>query len=108
MRLISRHTHLIVSVGSAALGLVVFAAFYPAGGESRSEGIGFTLGYLGLPSTIVASGLIALMPVSWDPHEYVGPVLCTLCYLIQWQFVAWLIYRRAVRTGLIDRSEGKR
>jgi hypothetical protein len=53
----------VVSIASAALGISVLAVFLPARGESSIEGVSFTLGFLGLPSTLLASLILVNIPL---------------------------------------------
>ena len=59
----------------------------------RNEGVAFSLGYLGLPSTLLAVPLLMLLPSSWDPHDFIPPSVGSIFYFVQWQVIAWLLYR---------------
>ena len=83
----------IISIGSALFGLFIFALCFPQAGEGRAEGIGFTLGYLGFPSTIIAFILFAWIPHSWDPNGFIPPIVTTIFFLAQWQLIALWIHR---------------
>jgi len=87
----------IISIGSAAFGLLILAIFMPYGGESAIEGPSFTLGYLGLPMTILASLVLALVPLSWGHDELIVPLVGSFFYFTQWQLIAWLLHRWLTR-----------
>jgi hypothetical protein len=65
----------------------------PAGGESAIEGPSFTLGFLGLPMTILASLVLSLVPLSWGHDEIIVPLVGSFFYFAQWQLIAWLVHR---------------
>jgi hypothetical protein len=94
---ISGRTHRYISIGSASLGIIILGVCLLAGGETRVEGVIFTLGYLGLPATIAGSGLVAMLPDSWDSQGFATPIVCTIFFIAQWQFVAWLVYKWSTR-----------
>jgi hypothetical protein len=86
------HAPWIVSISSALFALTIFVLCFPQGGEARSEGIGFTMGFLGIPMTLGAI-FLAWIPMSWDPNGYIPPIVTTILFLIQWQVVAWWIHK---------------
>ena len=92
VRILSRHSYLLISIGTGVFGLFVLIGGLVRGGEVRSEGIGFVLGPLGLPTTLLAICLYWI-PISWDPGDFIMPTFTGLLFLAQWQLVAWLVYR---------------
>jgi hypothetical protein len=90
--ILSKHTYLLISIGTGVFGLFVLIGGLIQGGEARSEGVGFVLGPLGFPSTLLVFCLFA-MPLSWDPGDFIIPTFTGLLFLAQWQTVAWLVHR---------------
>lgn len=85
------HFPLIVSIISAAYGIFIFALYFPYEGESRNDGIGFCLGFLGLPTTLIGTLPLTLLPSSWDQQNIIGALTITVCYFAQWQMIAWFL-----------------
>jgi hypothetical protein len=86
----------LVSVGSIVWALVALIAG-SAFGEHRLQIVGIMCGPLGMPLNFLLLLPLTFVPASWDPHYFFAPFAVAAAFLIQWQLIAWLLYRRQRR-----------
>lgn len=94
MRVLAR----VVSWGTAVVGVSFLVALLPGGAEALTAGIGLTLGLLGLPTTLLGYILLDLTTSEGTTgRARVDALVIASCYFVQWQAIAFVIRRKAIR-----------
>ena len=86
-----------ISSLSALTGSILFIYWASKGIEGRVEGIGFTLGIMGLPSTGLVYILAPYIPFA-NHNGWTPAVLVYVVYMAQWQIIAYAIYSKHKRS----------
>jgi hypothetical protein len=88
----------LVSVGSIVWALIALIAGFVFG-EHRLQIVGIMCGPLGMRLNFLLLLPLAFVPASWDPHYVFAPFAVAAAFTIQWQLIAWLLYRRQRRSN---------
>jgi len=88
----------LISVGSIVWASVALIAGFVFA-EHRLQIVGIMCGPLGMPLNFLLLLPLIFVPSSWDPHYVVAPFAVAAAFILQWQLIAWLLYRRQRRSN---------